>query len=105
MARTQLRRTRNKRESPSSPREEDAEAPIEEEDEPGEEVTTSVEAVKGKMSAVLPENVLPVNVTATKKSRPKLTVDHLMKAEGLEWLRDHMPKVAKFKKKDDVADA
>ncbi|KAJ8605132.1 hypothetical protein CTAYLR_000457 [Chrysophaeum taylorii] len=72
------------------------------------EATTSPEddaALPNFVNEALPSDVLPEGVATGKRTRPKFTVDHLMKADGMEWLREHMPKLAKFDHKDEAADA
>lgn len=73
-------------------------------DESENNVAQRVRELRG-LNAAKSLDVLPEGVASANKSRPKFTVDHLMKAEGMEWLRDHMPVQAKFAHKDDAMDA
>lgn len=70
---------------------------------PEQEDDIGLDSVKN----VMPASVLPDGIVTTmkrKKLRPTFTVDDLMSAQGIEWLRDNMPKLAKFDRKDDAAD-
>lgn len=84
--------------SPPPPRQE-------EEEEEGEE-DVGLDSVKKvtPSASVLPEGIVTTTMKR-KKTRATFTIDDLMKAEGIEWLRDNMPKLAKFDRKDDASDA
>lgn len=73
-------------------------------DDSANNITERVRELRG-LKAAKPLDVLPEGVASAKKSRPKFTVEHLMKAEGMEWLRHHMPRHARFAHKDDAMDA